>query len=102
MKKTDEDVIRRTREEAWVGDAVLGLFAREWILRTKGCMDAEMFTRMTSNHFLASIGNPTGIEAAIGRHYGEHGLAAAFEKMEVDLLPLFKKQEAKRARRGTP
>ena len=29
-------------------------------------MDAEMFTRMTSNNFLNSLGNPTKVEAKIG------------------------------------
>jgi len=98
-RTADEDIMRRTREEAWVGDAVLGLFAREWILRTTGKMDAEMFARLTSNHFLASMGNPTEMEAAIGRHYTKHGLASAFEKMEKELLPLFRKQELNRVRK---
>ena len=34
------------REEAWIGDAVLALFARRWILTNVRCMDAELFTAM--------------------------------------------------------
>ena len=99
MKKSDIDLVKRTREEAWVGDAVLGLFARERILRTEGKMDAEMFANMTSNSFLATMGNPTGMEAEIGRLYQKDGLEAAFEKIEKEWIPLFLKQELNRTRR---
>ena len=65
------------QEEAWIGDAVLGLFAREWILQNQKKMDAEMFIRMTSNHFLNSLGNPTKVEAEIGFIFNNEGLEAA-------------------------
>ncbi len=90
------DPVQIEREQAWVGDAALGLFAREWILRERGKMDAEMFARMTSNGFLATIGNPTAIEAAIGRSYETGGLAAAYSHIESELLPRFLAQERKR------
>ena len=93
------DLVDRERRQAWIGDAVLSLFARQWILREKGRMDGEMLARMTSNQFLSQIGNPTGIEAGIGRRYEEEGLEAAFEDLEKTLVPLFQKQERKREKR---
>jgi hypothetical protein len=65
MKPTDP--VRREREEAWIGDAVLSLFARNWILASSGSMDAALFAAMTSNQFLSTIGNPTTVESRIGR-----------------------------------
>jgi len=62
-----KDEKKIAQEQAWIGDAVLGLFAREWILREKRKTDAEMFSRMTSNIFLNSLGNPTKVEAEIGQ-----------------------------------
>ena len=100
MARTKDDPQRIEQEQAWTGDAVLGLFAREWILQREGTMDAEMFARMTSNHFLSSLGNPTSVEAEIGRIYKDHGLEAAYEHIEKALLPIFLKQEKKRIRRA--
>ena len=88
------------QEQAWTGDAVLGLFAREWILREERKMDAEMFARMTSNHFLNCLGNPTQIEAKIGRIYEKEGLQKSFYYIERELVPLFLKQEKKRIRKA--
>lgn len=87
--KKKDPVIMQEREEAWIGDAVLALYVREWILREKGEMDGEMFTRFTSNHFLKSKGNPTSVEAEIGRIYTENGLQAGFDWIEQNLYPLF-------------
>jgi len=94
MKK--EDVIRAERESAWIGDAVLALFARSWVLRERGSMDGEWFTLMTSNDFLSAFGAPTRVEAEIGRLYREEGLEAAFAWMEAELVPLARKRLAKR------
>ena len=80
------------KEYAWTGDAVLSLFAREWILKEKG-LDAEMFERMTSNNFLNCLGNPTRVEAEIGLIYKKEGLEKAFAHIENFLMPLFLKQE---------
>ena len=91
-KKIDEDLMQE-REEAWVGDAVLALFMRRLILKEQGKMDGEMFIRCTSNDFLRNIGNPTSVEALIGRIYEDQGLKAAFDWMEFQLLPVFREQE---------
>ena len=74
--KNEKKIVQK---QAWTGDAVLGLFAREWILREERKMDAEMFARMTSNHFLNSLGNPTQVEAKIGRIYEKEGLQKAHQ-----------------------
>jgi dsRNA-specific ribonuclease len=100
MAKPKPDLIQIEREQAWVGDAVLGLYAREWILQREGSMDAEMFARMTSNHFLAAFGNPTSVEAEIGRVYAKDGLQAARSHIETVLIPLFLVQEQKRKRQA--
>ncbi len=88
--------LRLEREAAWVGDAVLALFARQFVLRERGFMDGEWFTRLTSNDFLSAFGNPTRVEAGIGKLYREQGIDAAFAWMDAELLPLFRKQSAKR------
>lgn len=93
MSRKDEE-LRQEREEAWVGDAVLALFARQFVLRERNSMDGEWFTRLTSNDFLSAFGNPTRVEAAIGRLYLNGGLDAAFEWMNSNLIPLFRKQTA--------
>jgi hypothetical protein len=87
-----------TRNAAWIGDAVLSLYVREWLLREHGVMDGERLTAFTSNQFLSAFGNPTEVEAAIGRIYERDGLAAAFAEIESRLLPLFLTQEKRRAR----
>lgn len=89
-----DDELKQERECAWVGDAVLALFARQFVLRERGSMDGEWFTRLTSNDFLSAFGNPTRVEAAIGKIYLEGGLGAAFGWMDDNLLPLFRKQLA--------
>ena len=88
------DDLRLEREAAWIGDAVLALFARQFVLRERQTMDGEWFTRLTSNEFLSAFGNPTRVEAGIGRLYQEGGLDAAFGWMETHLIPLFRKQIA--------
>src|SRR4051812_33470157 len=83
-------------EEAWIGDAVLGLYARRRILDQDRTIDGEKFTRMTSNQFLATFGEPSEVEAEIGRIYAAEGLNAAFQWIEARLMPLFDKHEARR------
>jgi hypothetical protein len=85
--------------EAWVGDAVLSLWARERILAEEGCIDDLKFTRMTSNRFLAGFGEASEVEAEIGRLYKEGGLAAAFKWIEERLWPAFLRQELNRLKR---
>lgn len=90
------ETMRREQELAWIGDTVLDLFARSWILRHHGTVCGEMLRRMTSNQFLACFGNPTSVEAKIGALYREEGLSAAFSWIEAEILPLFEKQERNR------
>lgn len=86
----------QVRGEAWIGDTVLDLYARAYILEKKGEMDGEMLARMTCNQFLSSLGNPTVVEAEIGVVYQGQGLEAGFAWIEENLLPLFLKQEGNR------
>lgn len=95
---TSSERRRQILEEAWVGDAVLALYARRRILRDSGVVDAERFKRMTSNQFLAGLGEPSEVEAEIGRVYERDGVEAAFRFIETRLMPLFERQEAKRLR----
>ncbi len=98
MNQSKEQQIREEREKAWIGDAVLCLFARTVVLRERHAMDAEWFTHLTSNGFLSALGNPTSVEAKIGAIYAEHGLDAAFAWMDETLIPLFRKQVANKKR----
>lgn len=86
--------------EAWIGDAVLTLYARQRILALNGELDGPKSTRMTSNQFLSTLGEPTAVEAELGRLYQDQGLAAAFQWIETRVLPLFEKQEENRRRKG--
>jgi hypothetical protein len=90
--------LRAEQELAWVGDAILALWARERILRELGRLDTQAFLRLTANEHLAGIGRPTRIEAEIGVVYRRDGLAAAFAYIEARLLPAFKRQDANRRR----
>ncbi len=87
------------RDQAWIGDAVLALYARLKILREDGRLDGEKAVRMSSNQFLAAFGEPTAVEAAIGRVFAAGGLDAAFVHIESTLIPLFTRQEEKRMRK---
>ena len=89
------------REQAWVGDAVLALYARRWIIANapKNADRTELFKHMTSNSFLSGLGEPTRVEAKIGRVYEADGEKAAFDYIEGVILPLFKKQNAPKGRR---
>jgi dsRNA-specific ribonuclease len=86
-------------EQAWLGDAVLALYVREMILRDDGTLDGEKYTRMTSNQFLSAWGEPTAVEAEIGRLYQQEGLPAAFQWIETRLVPVFARQEQNRRKR---
>ena len=87
--------------EAWIGDAVLSLYARSRILRETGKADGLILARLTSNQFLAAFGEPTKVEAAIGRAYEQGGLQQAYDWIEHTLIPLFLKQEENRSRKNT-
>jgi dsRNA-specific ribonuclease len=90
-------------QEAWIGDAVLSLYVREKILREDGKVDGEKSVRLTSNQFLAAFGEPSEVEAEIGRVYSQQGLTAAFGWIDQRLLPTFQRQEENRRKRlGLP
>lgn len=95
-----DDLLGKLRQDAWVGDAVLELYVRSWVLREHAKVDAEMKTRFTCNQFLNCVGNPTKVEADIGVIYQQQGLEAAFAWIRENLEPLFVRQEAKRVRKG--
>lgn len=94
-KEAREQVMR----EAWIGDAVLALYARQRILKEDGRIDAARAERMTSNQFLSTVADASEVEAQIGRVYASEGLDAAFRWIDLRLMPLFERQEAKRNRR---
>ena len=85
--------------DAWIGDAVLSLYARTKVLRETGRCNGEVFARFTSNQFLGCVGEPTKVEAAIGRVYEKDGLQNAFLWIEETLVPLFLRQEENRERK---
>lgn len=97
MKKSDP-TIAKEREDAWIGDAVLALFVRKWILEQDKKMNGEKFIRFTSNEFLRRLGNPTEEEAKIGRVYEKSGLQPAFDYIEQNLLPTFINVEKSRVK----
>ena len=75
------------RAEAWVGDAILALYVREWILAEEGAINGKLFVEFTSNDFLRRTGNATGVEAEIGRTFKAGGLEAAYAWIEHHLRP---------------
>ncbi|HMF75554.1 MAG TPA: ribonuclease III domain-containing protein [Bryobacteraceae bacterium] len=87
--------------DAWIGDAVLSLYARLKILREDGGLDGDKCIRLTSNKFLAAVGEPTRVEAEIGRRFESEGLMGAFAWIEEHLLPMFERQEQNRLRKIT-
>ena len=88
-----KDRQRELLEQAWIGDAVLTLYARRRILREGLGIDNAKAIRMTSNQFLQITGEASMVEARIGRIYAETGEEAAFAWIEETLLPVFEKQE---------
>lgn len=83
----DKATEERLRIEAWVGDAILALYVREWILSEEGQINGKLFIEFTSNDFLRRTGNPTGVEAQIGRIFKDEGLEAAYAWIEQTLRP---------------
>jgi dsRNA-specific ribonuclease len=83
-------------KDAWIGDAVLCLYARLKILREDNVTDGPKEMRMTSNQFLSGWAEPSETEAEIGRIYESEGLEPAFQWIEARLMPMFDRQEAKR------
>ena len=97
MKVSRKDEVKRREQElAWIGDTILDLYARTWILKERGTVCGETLRRMTCNQFIACVGNPTSVEAKIGTIYREDGMEAAFSWIQAQLLPIFEKQERNR------
>ena len=74
------------RNQAWIGDAVLSLYVREWLSPRMDRMVPdrnELYELFTSNQFLSGFGEPTAVEAEIGRIYLEKGLPAAFAHIQA-------------------
>ena len=97
--------IRELKDLAWIGDAVLALYARQWLLDQPQhplFTRQDLFVRFTSNTFLQAVGEPTYVEAQIGNAYKDGGLEAGFAYIEANLQPLFKKHihNAAKGRRG--
>ncbi len=95
------DRVQQERTEAWIGDAVLCLFARQWLLEQSEISAddrEEAFMLMTSNQFLTARGNPTAMEAEIGKRYQRDGLEVAFQMIEDTWVPIFHKQWKNRKR----
>jgi hypothetical protein len=90
------------RELAWIGDAVLSIFAREHVLKRLGRIDTPAFLSLTSNAFLSALGRATRVEAEIGLVYQQEGLGAAFAYIEQRVMPLWNAQEARRVRQRKP
>ncbi len=91
------------REKAWVGDAVLALFARQWLLAQSNVKPGDRkaeFIALTCNDFLSCFGEPTAIEAKIGVVYENEGLEKAFEFIESEFVPLYRKQQRNRKTEG--
>jgi dsRNA-specific ribonuclease len=88
--------LTQVQKDAWIGDAILALWARLRILQESGAIDGPHYARITSNHCLAAIAEPSEAEARIGRAYLSGGLDAAFSWLDHNLLPILQKQEANR------
>ena len=87
MSTLPPDLDPKVRAQAWVGDAILALYVREWILSFRGQIDGKLFIECTSNDFLRLTGNATGVEAQIGRIFISEGLEAAYAWIDHHLRP---------------
>ena len=95
--------LEEKRTFAWVGDAVLALFARRWILQQTNISSkerADVFQAMTSNEFLSHFGEPTQIECDIGILFENKGVAEANNYIETHLLPSFIKRRRQNKQPG--
>lgn len=98
---------RQRREAAWIGDAVLGLWVRQWLLDAgpaDNALRTAWFQHFTSNQFLAAREEPTTFEARIGTCYTTEGLEPAFALLRRELHPRMEHalNRARRARPGQP
>jgi hypothetical protein len=80
------NVNETVRNQAWIGDAVLSLYVREWLSPCIGQTVPDrnaLYELFTSNQFLSGFGEPTVVEAEIGQIYLEQGLPAAFVHIQA-------------------
>lgn len=82
------------RQEAWIGDAVLELYVRERILKEEAARNDARRISLVRNSFLNSIGQPTRVEAEIGRTYLREGLDAAFQWIEQQTTAILARKKA--------
>ncbi len=73
------------RQEAWLGDAVLELYVREQILKVDAARNDARRISLVRNSFLNRLGQPTRVEAQIGRIYQQEGLQAAYAWIASEL-----------------
>lgn len=93
MSSLPPDLDPSVRAVAWIGDAVLALYVREWILSFNNRrMDGEIFVSLTSNQFLRLVGNATEVEAQIGKAYYEGGMTGAYAWIDSRLRPLMEER----------
>ena len=88
-----ESELKQLQEEAWIGDAVLEIYVRTWILKTYGRQEPGVKSRFSSNAFLNCLGHPMVVEAQIGVIYTQQGLDAAFAWIKEKIEPVFVRQE---------
>ena len=96
-RKLSKQEIEGLRQEAWIGDAVLELYVRERILKEAASRDDARRISLVRNSFLSQLGQPTRVEAEIGRQYNEGGLQAAYAWIQehVGKLPQLVKPPSK-------
>lgn len=80
------------RLNAWLGDAVLGLYMRKRIAASTGKIDTPAFIEVTSNQFLSSFASPTRVEAQIGMIYTKEGIEAAEAFLDKEIWPRAERQ----------
>lgn len=80
------------REEAWLGDAVLELYVRERILEEDAARNDARRISLVRNSFLNRLGQPTRVEAEIGRRYRQGGLDAAFAWIGEEMSGMMQQQ----------
>lgn len=92
-------MIEGERELAWIGDAVLALWARRRLLELPGLTGwperAAAFRDLTSNQALGAFGEPTRVEARLGQLYREGGPEAVFAWLDERLWPRFLARRAR-------
>ena len=95
--------IEDTKSLAWIGDAILSLYARKWILDQSSIHAKEreeVFQSMTTNAFLSHWGDPTKVESRIGKIFKEEGLEKAMLYIELTILPIAIKRQKQKKQPG--